>query len=58
MKTMTLNDVKRLPPLTESEIARIEAFDEKFDDPECPVLTQKQLSELRPWYDGQHVRQK
>jgi hypothetical protein len=29
--------------------ARIRAFDEKFDDPECPPLTAEQLKQLKPW---------
>ena len=35
-----------LPPLTEEDHARLRAledFDEKFDDPECPPMTEEQL---------------
>lgn len=47
IKTMTLDEIKKLPPVTESEIQQIQNFDEKFDDPECPPLSSKQISRMK-----------
>ena len=52
--TMTLDDLKKLPPLSDEEIKEIEEFDEKFDDPECPPCTKDQLLMFRPWYWFRH----
>ena len=38
-----------LPPLTEEDHARLRAledFDEKFDDPECPVITEEEFAQI------------
>lgn len=51
IKTMTLEDVKKLPPLSEERIQEINAFDEKFEDPECPPLTDEQLAQAKPLYE-------
>lgn len=46
-KIMTLDEIKKLPPLTEKEIQQIENFDEKFDDPESPPLSSEQISRMK-----------
>ena len=51
IKTMTLEDVKNLPPLSEERIQEIDAFDEKCDDPECPQLTNEQLAQAKLLYE-------
>ncbi len=47
IKTMTLDEIKKLPPINENEIQQIQNFDEKFDDPECPPLSQDQISRMQ-----------
>lgn len=47
-KTMSLEEVKKLPPLSDERIEEIENFKEDFTDPECPPLTEEQLARLRP----------
>ena len=52
MKTMTLDELKKLPPLTEEEIEEVLNFkDTNLDDPECPVQTKEELKKFRPWYE-------
>ena len=48
IKTMTLDEVRNLPPLSEEEKRRIRDFEEKFDDPECPPLTREQMAQMKP----------
>lgn len=45
---MTLDEIKKLPPLTETEIQKIQNFDEEFDDSECPPLSSKQIAPMKP----------
>lgn len=59
--TMTLDDV-RSTPLTDDELQIIARASEnalagrtKYD-PDCPVLTKKELSEFRPWYEAHQNR--
>ena len=47
IKTMTLEDVKKLPPLSKEQIQEINAFDEKYEDPECPPLTDERLVQAK-----------
>lgn len=50
MKTMTLDEVKKLPPLTEEEInAAINFKNTDFSD--CPKMTEAELKEFKPWYE-------
>lgn len=51
IKTMTLEEVKKMPKLSQKRIKEIEAFDEKFDDPECSPLTPEQITQFRPSYE-------
>ena len=48
--TMTLDDVKKMPPISEKRLKEIEAFKDKPDE-DCPVPTKEQLSKFRPWYE-------
>ena len=56
MKTMTLDELRRRP-LTEAEKQAIHDAAEKVrdgeteDDPDCPILTEEQLKQFRPWYE-------
>ena len=52
IKTMTLEDAKKLPPLSKERIQEINAFDEKYDDPECPPLTDERLAQAKPLYEA------
>lgn len=49
MTTMTLDELKKLPPLTEEEKQTIHnATSIPTDD--CPAMTKEELKEFRPWY--------
>ena len=48
IKTMTLDEINKSPKLSKERIEEIMAFDEKFDDPECPPLTPEQLAQMKP----------
>ncbi len=50
MKTMTLDEVKKLPPLSESEVAEILNF-KNTDFSDSPKQTEEQLKQFRPWYE-------
>ena len=47
IKRITLDEVKKLPPLTEEEIRRIESAPTRYDK-DNPPLTDEQLSRSRP----------
>ena len=48
--TMTLDDVKKLPPLTQKRKKQMDAFkNEDFSD--IPKMTKKELKEFKPWYE-------
>ena len=44
MKTMTLDEVKKLPPLTEAEIKEAMSF-KNTDFSDCPKMTKEELKE-------------
>ena len=49
MKTMTQDELKNLPPLSEEEIQIIRnARPTPTED--CPAMTAEELKEFRPWY--------
>lgn len=49
MTVMTLDELKKLPPLTEEEKQTIHnAKPTPTDD--CPAMTAEELKEFRPWY--------
>ncbi len=50
IKTMTLDELKELPPLTEEELEIINNAKPHFDE-DCPKQNSKQLKEFRPWYE-------
>lgn len=50
MKTMTLDEVKKLPPLTAEEVAAVKSF-KNTDFSDCPKQTKKELEQFRPWYE-------
>ncbi len=47
---MTLDDIKKLPPLTEEQIKEMNAF-VNTDFSDCPKMTKEELSQFRPWYE-------
>lgn len=49
MTTMTLDDLKKLPPLTEDE-KRIIKNARATPTPDCPAMTKEELKEFVPWY--------
>ena len=50
MKTMTLDEVKNLPPLTEKRINEIKNF-QNTDFSDCPKQTKEDLKQFRPYYE-------
>lgn len=48
MHTMTLDEVRNLPPLTSEEIESVMAFN-NTDFSDCPKQTKDELSKFRPW---------
>ena len=48
---MTLDDIRKLPPLTEEE-KRIIRDAEPTPDEECPAMTAEELKGFRSWYAG------
>ena len=50
MKTMTLDDVKKLPPLTAEEVAEVKNF-KNTDFEDCPKQSKTDLVQFRPWYE-------
>lgn len=51
MKTMTLDEVKKLPPLTAEEVAEVMNF-KNSDYEDCPKQTAEELAKFRPWYEN------
>lgn len=49
--TMTLDEVKQMPPLSDARLREIIEFTDETDDEDCPALTEEQLKEFRPWYE-------
>jgi len=49
MTTMTLDDLKNLPPLTEEEKAIIKNA-RATPTEDCPAMTKEELKGFRPWY--------
>ena len=50
MKTMTLDEVRKLPPLTAEEITAVKSFKNK-DFSDCPKQTKEELAQFQPWYE-------
>ena len=51
IKSVTLDDIKKMPPLTEEENKELEEFQEDFKDPECLPLTTEQIAKGRRLYE-------
>ena len=49
IKSITREELEK-KTIPNKRLKAIQAFDEKFDDPECPPLTADQVAELRPRY--------
>ncbi len=49
MTTMTLDDLKKLPPLTEQEKQIIKQA-KATPTEDCPAMSAEELKEFRPWY--------
>ena len=47
--TMTLDELKKLPPLTEAEKSTIRNA-KPTPTEDCPAMTAEDLKEFRPWY--------
>lgn len=45
--TMTLDEVKNLPPLSEEEVAEVLDF-KNTDFSDCPIQTKEELAQYRP----------
>ena len=50
IKTMTLEEIKNLPPLTEERLNEIKNF-QNTDFSDCPTQTKEYLKEFRPYYE-------
>ena len=48
--TMTPDEIKKMPPLSDKRLTEILEFNDEADD-DCPVLSGEQLKEFRPWYE-------
>ncbi len=46
-KTITLEELKKMPPISEERLKEIEEFKEDFSDPEIPPMTEEELKEMR-----------
>ena len=47
---MTLDEVKKMPPLSDERLKEILDFQDT-EDPDSPVPNKEQLREFRPWYE-------
>lgn len=50
MKTMTLDEVKKLPPLSAEDVDEVINF-KNTDFEDCPRQTKEELAKFRPWYE-------
>ena len=50
IKTMTLEEIENLPPLTEDRLNEIKAF-QNTDFSDCPKQTKEELKQFRPYYE-------
>ena len=57
MKTMTLDEVKNLPPLTEERLNEIKHF-QNTDFSDCPKQTKEELKQFRPYSELHATLQK
>ncbi len=52
MTVMSLDELSRMPALTEEEIKIIDNAKPTPSD-DCPAMSQDELKQFRPWYDRQ-----
>ena len=57
IKTMTLEEIKNLPPLTEERLNEIKNF-QNTDFSDCPKQTKEDLKQFRPYYELRAESQK
>ena len=50
-KTLTLDELKMMPPLSKERTEEIANFKEDFSDDDCPRLSKSELQEFKPWYE-------
>jgi uncharacterized protein (DUF4415 family) len=50
MKTMTLDEVKKLPPLSAEEVEEVMKF-KNTDFEDCPKQSKEDLAKFRSWYE-------
>lgn len=50
MVTITLDELKKFPPLTKEEIEIIRKA-KSTPDKDCPAMTKEQLKQFKPWYE-------
>ena len=50
MKTMTLDEVKKLPPLSKAEIEKAMSF-KNIDFSDCPKQSKEDLAQFHPWQE-------
>ena len=48
--TMTLDEVRKLPPISEERKKEMDAF-VNIDFSDCPKMTKEELKQFRPWYE-------
>ncbi|QTQ11218.1 BrnA antitoxin family protein [Treponema parvum] len=48
--TMTLDDVRKLPPISEERKKEMDSF-VNTDFSDCPKMTKEELSQFKPWYE-------
>ena len=48
--TMTLDEIKKLPPITEERKKEMDAF-VNTDFSDSPKITKEELSQFKPWYE-------
>ncbi len=46
-KTITFEELKKMPSISEERLKEIEEFKEDFSDPEIPPMTEEELKEMR-----------
>ena len=50
-KTLTLDELKMMPPLSKERTEEIANFKEDFSDDDCPRLSKSELQEFKQWYE-------
>ena len=53
--TMSLDEINKLPPLSEEELRELDVLEPTPTD-DCPALTPEQRARLRPWREARAMR--